>query len=433
MFTKTDILSLRSFEICSIRPPTENSSLTFRLTRNCYWNRCRFCPVYKTGSAFSRRSIKEIREDIARARAMDDFMFENGMGYPVYSHADFGRVPSLADSVTRAHHEAGILGDVKAHDKDADAIVDSRLAWFSSWFDSNPGIAGCMNHILSWRIAGGATCFLGDADSLILSPDFVHETIDALRSSFSSIRRIAVYGRTSTASRRKTVKDLRAFKQAGIDRVHFGLESGSDRVLSFMEKGVTAAEHIDGCLKAKEAGLSCSVYVMPGLGGSELSEIHAVATSELLTRIAPEFVRLRTLEIFPGTRVETAVDNGEFIEATEEATVKEIRTIVEQTECATEILSGSASNLLDISGKLPGDRRAMLADIDGYLSLDPRKKLEFSLHARIRSCIGQYGGLPEDVHRALLSHVRRDRLMVEAMDNDELQDMIRLIRSKLMP
>lgn len=433
MFSKTDILSLRSFEICSIRPPTENSSLTFRLTRNCYWNRCRFCPVYKTGPAFSRRSIDEIKEDIARARAIDDFMFESGMGFPVYSDADFRRVPPLADSVARAHHEAGILGEESTTHGDPDETMDPRLAWFSSWFDSNPGIAGCMNHILSWRIAGGTTCFLGDADSLILSPDFAHTTIDALRASFPSIRRITVYGRTSTASRRKTIKELRALRQTGIDRVHFGLESGSDRVLSFMEKGVTAAEHIDGCLKAREAGLSCSVYVMPGLGGSELSEIHAVATAELLTRIAPEFVRLRTLEIFPGTRLEAAVDTGEFIEATEEATVMEIRTIVEQTECDTEILSDSASNLLNISGKLPGDRRAMLAEIDEYLTLDPRKKLEFSLHARIRSCIDQYGGLPEDVHRSLLPHVIRDRLMVEAMADIELKGMIRLVRSKLMP
>ncbi len=59
---------IEPFEISSIRPPTENSSLTFRLTRNCYWNRCGFCPVYKTGSRFSKRLIEDVEKDISRAK-----------------------------------------------------------------------------------------------------------------------------------------------------------------------------------------------------------------------------------------------------------------------------------------------------------------------------------------------------------------------------
>lgn len=59
------------FEICSIRPPTENFSLTFRLTRNCYWNRCWFCPVYKWGKRFSKRSFEELKEDVKKARRID--------------------------------------------------------------------------------------------------------------------------------------------------------------------------------------------------------------------------------------------------------------------------------------------------------------------------------------------------------------------------
>ncbi|HYA04179.1 MAG TPA: radical SAM protein, partial [Syntrophobacteria bacterium] len=46
-----------------IRPPSEARSLLFRLTRNCPWNRCLFCPVYK-GQDFSRRSAKEIKSEI---------------------------------------------------------------------------------------------------------------------------------------------------------------------------------------------------------------------------------------------------------------------------------------------------------------------------------------------------------------------------------
>ena len=51
------------FEQGPIRPPSEARSLLIRLTRNCPWNKCLFCGVYK-GTQFSRRSVKEIKEDI---------------------------------------------------------------------------------------------------------------------------------------------------------------------------------------------------------------------------------------------------------------------------------------------------------------------------------------------------------------------------------
>ncbi|OQY48078.1 MAG: hypothetical protein B6240_05100, partial [Desulfobacteraceae bacterium 4572_87] len=51
------------FEQGVIRPPSEADSLLVRVTRNCPWNRCLFCPAYK-GTTFSRRSVAEIKEDI---------------------------------------------------------------------------------------------------------------------------------------------------------------------------------------------------------------------------------------------------------------------------------------------------------------------------------------------------------------------------------
>jgi radical SAM superfamily enzyme len=46
-----------------IRPPSEAASLLVRVTRNCPWNKCLFCPAYK-GVTFSRRSLAEVKADI---------------------------------------------------------------------------------------------------------------------------------------------------------------------------------------------------------------------------------------------------------------------------------------------------------------------------------------------------------------------------------
>ena len=51
------------FEQGVIRPPSEASSLLVRVTRNCPWNRCHFCPAYK-GKKFSKRTVEEIKRDI---------------------------------------------------------------------------------------------------------------------------------------------------------------------------------------------------------------------------------------------------------------------------------------------------------------------------------------------------------------------------------
>jgi len=46
-----------------IRPPSEANSLLVRVTRNCPWNQCMFCPAYK-GTKFSKRSVEEVNGDI---------------------------------------------------------------------------------------------------------------------------------------------------------------------------------------------------------------------------------------------------------------------------------------------------------------------------------------------------------------------------------
>ena len=46
-----------------IRPPSEATSLLVRVSRNCPWNQCVFCPAYK-GTKFSKRTVDEVKKDI---------------------------------------------------------------------------------------------------------------------------------------------------------------------------------------------------------------------------------------------------------------------------------------------------------------------------------------------------------------------------------
>jgi len=426
-----DLNSIEPFEIASIRPPTENYSLSFRVIRNCHWNKCSYCPAYKTGKRFSKRSLEEVKVDISNAKRIDDLLYENGIGIPNYSEADYYRVSALIDEIKKLKNSAEKTETDIRNTINND--TDERMEWFASWFKDKPALEDSMYHIISWRIGGGKTCFLGDADSLVLKQDFLQDVMNHIKNNFPSLERFTIYGRTKTAAQTRSVGELIKFHNAGINRVHFGIESGSDNVLSLINKGVTAAQHIDGCLKVKDAGLSCSIYVMPGLGGSKLSQEHAFETVRVINAIEPDFVRLRTLEIFSSTPLEAMRRDGTFQEASEEEVVQELKILIENVKCNTEILSDSASNLLDIYGSLPRDRDSMLKVIDSYLSLSPRKKLEFSLNSRLRSFIGQYGSLKEDIYTKLSPYIAGNTIDIESMSDSYISSVIQLIRSKLMP
>jgi len=423
--------SLEPFETCSIRPPTENASLSFRLTRNCHWNKCAFCPVYKCGARFSRRSIDEVFADIDRAAALDDYLYERGIGFPVYTTADYARAVGLAGEIRKARREAGALDPVVPDEEPVE--VSPRMRWFMQWFRDRPSIEDCVSQLVSWRIAGGATCFLGDSDGLVLKADFLCAVLGRVRERFGSIRRFTVYGRTRSAARLRSLRELERMREAGLSRVHFGIESGSDRVLEAVRKGVTARDHVDGCRATREAGLSCSVYVMPGLGGAALSHEHARETARVLGLARPEYVRLRSLEIFPDSPLEEEFLSGRFVPCTEEQVAREIRVIIEATGGEMEIASDSASNLLEIYGRLPEDRPAMLEEIDRYLALSPREKLEFSFRRRLGAFAGQYGGITDDIEEALEPLLKNGRIDLSRAADALLSSLIALVRGKLMP
>ena len=203
--------------------------------------------------------------------------------------------------------------------------------------------------------------------------------------------------------------------------------------MSLVEKGVTAAEHVEGCLKVKEAGISCSVYIMPGLGGKELSQEHALETARVISAIEPDYVRLRTLEIFPSTPLGGMRGSGSFPEASEEDVVLELKTLIENINCSTEVVSDSATNLLSVFGRTPQDKASMLKVIDSYLELSAREKLEFSFGVRLNSFLGQYGSLSEDIYSLLLPHIEHNSINIDNMNDLDIIFITKHILSKLMP
>jgi hypothetical protein len=374
-----------------IRPPSEgrDHSLLIRATRNCPWNRCRFCPVYK-GQKFEYRSVAEIKEDIDVALA-------------------------LAGELKAASWRLGLGGRI---DRTVlGAIVNGNPGLYSGDSPDPAGVELCASslvNVANWLASGGRTAFLQDADTLIMRVPELLEVLKHLKGSFSSIERITSYARAKTASRR-SLAELKKLHDAGLSRLHIGLESGSDEVLRYMEKGVTAEEHIRGGRVVVEAGISLSEYVMPGLGGKRWSENHALESARVLNAIVPDFIRLRSLGVRKNTPLHEQMGSANFQILDEDEMVSEIGLLIENLDCRSYLASDQMSNLLwEVEGQLPDDKQAMLETVSRYLSKAPIERLKFCLERRRRSFYSIYGGLPAEVQELL--DQANDAIEAEAPD-----------------
>jgi radical SAM superfamily enzyme YgiQ (UPF0313 family) len=187
--------------------------------------------------------------------------------------------------------------------------------------------------------------------------------------SLPSLRRITVYG-SSQYLARKGLAGLKVLREAGLSRIHVGLESGDDVILRKVKKGTMVSDQIEAGRMAKEAGIELSEYVILGLGGKERTEAHALATAEAIDAIEPDFVRLRTLVPKINTLLLHEINKGRFQLLSPREVLQETYLLIKTITCRTALASDHYTNYLDLSGKLPEDKGRLLGEISRALTWD---------------------------------------------------------------
>ena len=295
------------FEVGVYRPPSEGGSysLLIRVTRNCPWNRCEFCSMYK-GQKFELRKPEEVKSDI-------------------------DTIAAICDSLKSISWKLGYGGEINRN-------VAIAMLEKSPEFNSDKFVM-----IYNWLISGGKTAFLQDANSLILPTKKLVDILKHLRKTFPSLNRVTSYARSRTLSQRK-VDELMEIRQAGLDRLHVGLETGDDVLLKRIKKGVTSEGHIKGGRKAMEAGFQLSEYWMPGLGGKEMWKEHAKNTARVLNEIDPHYIRSRPFFPSPGSPLFDAYSNEEFHLLTALEQLTELKLMVEELNFNSKVCFDHAGN-----------------------------------------------------------------------------------------
>jgi radical SAM superfamily enzyme YgiQ (UPF0313 family) len=210
------------------------------------------------------------------------------------------------------------------------------------------------------------TVFIGDSNSLVLTPETLAKILGHLYEHFPDAERVTSYARARTLCK-KSLDQLRLIRQAGLTRLHVGLETGDPELLKEIKKGATPEQMVEGCLRAKEAGFEVSLYVLAGIGGEEKWQQHADGTAAVLNQVDPHFIRIRTFVPTPYSPLWNSVQNGSFQPASAETILLEQRRLVESLNVTSQYLSDHISNYVPVYGKLPDDKSSMLQTIDKAL------------------------------------------------------------------
>jgi radical SAM superfamily enzyme YgiQ (UPF0313 family) len=328
---------LRHFEQGPIRPPSEAHSLLVRVIRNCTWNRCTFCPVYK-GSGSSLRLVEDVLADV--------------------------------DAMADAAEVLRLRGVAAVHE----GLVP-REAYQVALFLQD----------------GARHAFLQDADPCAVRPEDLSAVVRRIGQRFPTVDRVTTYARAATMARRRP-EQLRLLGEAGLTRVHLGLESGADEVLMAVDKGCTSGDLIGAGRNVLDAGMELCFYLMPGLGGREAAASHVAGSARVLREVAaaapaarPPVVRLRTAAVVPGTPLAERQAAGEFTLPDDVEVAREVHDLLEQLgDARLELRSDHVLNLLPgLEGSLPRDRGGLIAMLDAFLALPRAEQARFAVGARL--------------------------------------------------
>jgi radical SAM superfamily enzyme YgiQ (UPF0313 family) len=342
-----------TFEIGPMGPIGEGEALLLRINRNCPWNQCLFCPVYK-GKRFTIREVDEVKRDIDAVRRVCDLL-----GTEVNLTEGMGK--EAIETLIKSHPE--IYGEYPVN------VTEKHWLALQS-----------LGHIVRWMAYGAGRVFLQDANALFMKPTDLTEVLRHLKLSFPTIHTITCYARSKTCDQRSE-EELKELKDAGLSWCFVGIESGDDQVLEFMKKGAKKKEHISGGQKLMHAGINMAAFVMPGLAGKnkELAKKHICETADVLNEIRPTEVRVRSLAILEAAPLYQKWKSGEFEAPNEDQMVEELKMLIEgmHFDCTLETLQ--MTNVFAMKGPFSERKEILLQWIDDYQSLSREDRARFLL------------------------------------------------------
>jgi len=243
---------------------------------------------------------------------------------------------------------------------------------------------------------GVKRAFLCDGDAMVLPTAHLVKVLAGLEETFPDLQRVGIYANARDILK-KPEEELRELVRHKLSIFYLGLESGSDRILLWIDKGATSAEMVAAVQKAQACGLKSSVIYLLGLGGRALWQENALESAEAVSAMNPNYLSALTVTVVPGTPLASAAERGHpqisqttqtesgresvkparsvdvgfprFELPSPEEFVMELRLFLEHVDVkATVFRSNHASNYVPLAGRLPRDKVRMIVELDSAIA-----------------------------------------------------------------
>ncbi len=208
--------------------------------------------------------------------------------------------------------------------------------------------------------------FLADGDALVLPTAKLLKILQALRENFPKLQRVASYAAPKDILR-KSEDELRQLKEAGLQLLYYGMETGDDITLKAVNKGVNAAEAIEAGRRVTASGMKLSLMVILGLAGKEGSQRHALETAKAINIIQPTMLSALCLMLYRGSELLDQFENGEFNPLSPQGLMEELHLMMQNIDLPQDkhclFRSNHVSNYVQLAGTLPKDKDRLLREI----------------------------------------------------------------------
>lgn len=212
--------------------------------------------------------------------------------------------------------------------------------------------------------------FLADGDALIIKTEELIKILREIQSLFPECERVGIYGSPNSILF-KTKEELKLLERLGLGIVYLGLESGSDRILKDIQKGVNSTEMIEAGKRIVDSNIALSITLISGIGGRIYSKEHAIESAKVLNEMNPDYIGLLTLLLEEGTELYKDVQDGKFQLLTPKEVLLETKLLVENLKVKNCIFrSNHASNYVPLRGTLIEDKQLILKQIEKGLAIE---------------------------------------------------------------
>lgn len=216
--------------------------------------------------------------------------------------------------------------------------------------------------------------FLTGANPFVLKTERLLAITELIRKYVPTVQTIGCFARIADVTL-KSDSDLNALAQAGFDGLTIGIETGDDEALRFMTKGYAAVDIVEQCARLDRDGIRYNFFYLVGISGMGRGEVSAKATAAVCNRLHPQLIGANMLTIYPDSELYQEIQKGNWQEEGEVEKYREIRTLIESLDIATEFAALGASNAFQLHGTLPQDKAALVAAIDQIIDRVGEEKL----------------------------------------------------------